>query len=102
MVQDGDSPATSVERLFDQLIETLCRLSGRRTEKPKRRLADLERWSPATAELAREALACRPLAERRAALERLAEHVLAPIGGPMPLEWRTEWEPLQAPAIDDE
>ena len=35
---------------------------------------------------------------RRAALDALAAHVLAPLGGLMPLEWRIEWEELQPDA----
>src|SRR6266702_277850 len=50
------------------------------------------RWEPTAAHLARTALEHGPLAERRATLERLATHVLAPLGGIMPLEWATEWE----------
>jgi hypothetical protein len=40
------------------------------------------------------ALADGSVDERRAALLRMAEHVLAPIGGLMPLEWRTTWDDL--------
>jgi hypothetical protein len=91
---DEASAGLQIARIVDQLIETHCRLSARWPAKPKRRLADLDGWAPEIARLARAALATGPLAERRAAVERLAKQVLAPIGGPMPLEWRSAWEPL--------
>jgi hypothetical protein len=97
---DEASAALLIARIVEQLIETHCHLSGRWAEKPKRRLADLQRWAPELARLARVALACRPIAERRAAVERMAELVLAPIGGPMPLEWRSEWEELPIPEAE--
>jgi hypothetical protein len=83
-----------IARVVEQLVETHCRLSGHWPEKPKRRLDGLARWDAAVAQLARTALVGAELDERRAALEQLAARVLAPIGGPMPLEWRTEWEEL--------
>jgi hypothetical protein len=98
--EDEASAALQIARIVDQLIEMHCRLSGRWPEKPKRRLADLERWAPELARLARDALTCRPIAERRAAVERMAKLVLAPIGGPMPLEWRNEWEELSIPEAE--
>src|SRR5689334_9056458 len=91
--EDEAAASLQLARIVDQLIETHCRLAQRWAEKPKRRLTDLERWAPELARLAREALICGPLAERRAAVERMAEIVLAPIGGPMPLEGRNEGEP---------
>jgi hypothetical protein len=91
---DQASASLQIARLIDQLIETHCRLNGRWPEKPKRRLKDLEGWAPELAALACTALACGPIAERRTAVERLAQHVLAPIGGVMPLEWQTDWEQL--------
>jgi hypothetical protein len=99
--EDQASAGLLIPRIVEQMIETHYRLNGRWIEKHKRRLADLDRWAPDVAGLARAALECRPVAERRAALEQLAEHVLAPLGGPMPLEWRTEWETLQTPAKED-
>jgi hypothetical protein len=100
----GDDEAAAslqIARIVDQLIETHCRLNRRWPGKPKRRLAELAGWSPEAARLARDALMCGQLAERRAAVERLAGHVLAPIGGPMPLEWRTEWESVSQPIAAD-
>jgi predicted nucleotidyltransferase len=84
-----------IARAVDLLIETHCRLNRRWPEKPKRRLDSLARWDERAAQFARAALAGGSLGERRSALEQLAEHTLAPIGGPMPLEWRTEWEELR-------
>ena len=92
---DEASANLLIARLVEHLVETHCRLSGRWPEKPKRRLAGLAQWDGQAARLARAAMASDTLEERRASLERLAAHVLAPLGGPMPLEWRTEWEELR-------
>lgn len=32
--------------------------------------------------------------ERFAAVQLLIKHILVPVGGPIPLEWRTDWEEL--------
>jgi hypothetical protein len=92
---DQASAELLIARIVDQLIESHYRLNRRWPAKPKRRLADLERWDAPAADQARTALVCGPLEARRAALDRLAAHVLAPIGGLMPLEWRIEWDELQ-------
>lgn len=69
------------------------RISRRWPEKPTRQLADVAAWSPAVAQLAAAALAAgQP--DARAAAEHLAALVLAPLGGPMPLTWAMDWEPL--------
>jgi predicted nucleotidyltransferase len=92
---DEATASILIASLVDQLIASHYQLSGRWPEKPKRRLADLGRWDQRAEQLARAALTCRPLDQRRAALEQLAAHVLAPIGGLIPLEWRSEWEEVQ-------
>ncbi|SRR6266571_2987538 len=84
-----------ITRIVESLLASHYRINHHWLEKAKRRLADLERWDPTAAHLARTALEHGPLAERRATLERLATHVLAPLGGIMPLEWATEWEEVQ-------
>jgi hypothetical protein len=84
-----------IARIIEQLVVSHYQLNRRWSAKPKRLLADLERWDAQAAQLARAALAHSPLDTRRAALEALAAYVLAPIGGLMPLEWRIEWEELQ-------
>jgi len=93
--EDEAAAGLQIARIVDQLIETHCRLNRRWPSKPKRRLAELAGWAPELTQLAGAALTERTLAERRAAVQRMAELVLAPIGGLMPLEWRNEWEPLQ-------
>ena len=80
------------ESTVPPLIVTLNR---RWPAKAKRRLVDLARWDAQAAQLARTALVRGPLGARRVALDTLAAHVLAPLGGLMPLEWRNEWEELQ-------
>ena len=84
-----------IAQIVEQLIGSHYGLSRRWPAKPKRRLADLERWDAQAAQFARAALVRGPLDVRRAALDALAGHVLAPIGGLMPIEWRIEWDELQ-------
>jgi hypothetical protein len=94
----GDDDAAAglqMARIVDQLIETHCRLNRRWPSKPKRRLAELAVWAPEVARLAGATQTEPTLAARRAALHRMAELVLAPIGGLMPLEWRNEWDQLK-------
>ncbi len=84
-----------IARIVDMLLDSHYRLNCRWPAKPKRRLADLEGWDAHAAQFARAAPAGGPLGERRAALDQLAAHALAPIGGPMPLEWDNGWDELQ-------
>jgi predicted nucleotidyltransferase len=94
----GEDEATAIvliASLVERLLATHDRINGRWEAKAKRRLADLEGWDPLAARLARRALKCGPLIERREAAAALAEHVLHPIGGLMPIEWRTEWDEVQ-------
>ena len=93
----GDDEATAtllVAAVVERLLAAHYRINDRWSAKAKRCLADLEGWDPAAAELARRALLCGPLAGRREAAAGLAEHVLRPLGGLMPIEWRTEWDEL--------
>lgn len=92
-----DDPVRAAYLLGEQLprvINNHYRIAGRWLNKPKRVLLDLASWDPRAAELARAAVGG-TLAERLAALEALIEHTLAPLGGPMPLAWSSEWEELQ-------
>lgn len=94
----GDDEATAsllIAALVERLLATHYRLNRRWSAKAKRRLADLDRWDRDAAHLARGALAGGSLAERREAARLLAERVLLPLGGAMPLAWRTEWEAVQ-------
>jgi hypothetical protein len=98
LIDQGDDLAAAglqIARIVDQLIETHCLLNRRWPGKPKRRLAELSSWAPEPAQLAGAALTAITIAERHAAVQRMAELVLAPIGGLMPLEWQNDWEPLQ-------
>lgn len=99
--EDAAAAGLQIARIVDQLIEAHCRLNRRWPGKPKRRLADLASWAPEVAQLAGAALTERTLNERRAAVQCMAELVLVPIGGLMPLEWQNEWEPLQEWTMDD-
>jgi hypothetical protein len=92
---DEASAQLLIAQIVEQLIESHYRLNRRWPAKAKRRLADLERWDAQAAQLAHTALVCGPLDARRVALDTLAAHVLGPLGGLMPLEWRNEWEELQ-------
>jgi hypothetical protein len=93
---DETTASLLIARIVDQLIESHYRLNRRWPAKLKRRLADLGCWDARAAQLVRAALDCGPLDDRRAALDQLAAHTLAPIGGLMPLEWRNEWDELQS------
>src|SRR5262249_1507456 len=93
--EDEATAALLIARIVERLLQSHYQLRGRWSQKPKRMLADLQQWDARAVELARAALMAGPLAERRESLERLAEHVLAPVGGLMPLEWETESEGLQ-------
>jgi len=102
MLRDLEDLGTSDEatanllivKLVEMLVYSHYRVNRRWPEKLKRRLADLERWDADAAGFARTALESRPFAKRRTAVARLAEHVLRPLGGLMPLEWTMEWEEL--------
>jgi hypothetical protein len=94
----GEDEATAtllIASLVERLLATHYRINGRWEAKAKRRLADLEGWDPVAANLARRALAGRPVSVRRDATVALAAHILRPIGGLMPIEWRTEWDEVQ-------
>jgi hypothetical protein len=59
---------------------------------------DLEGWDANAARLARQACNDKvTISDRCAAARALANHVLAPLGGIMPLEWNTDWEILEPP-----
>jgi len=95
-VRDDEATATLlIATLVERLLATHYRVNGRWEAKAKRRLADLERWDPAAAGLARRALASGVFAARQKAVAGLADHILRPIGGLMPIEWRTEWDEVQ-------
>jgi hypothetical protein len=91
---DEATIALIVAQICSQLLETHYRLHQHWKPKAKRCLNDLAQWDVLATQLARNALACTSLAERRAALVSLSEHILAPLGGPMPLEWSIPWENL--------
>jgi hypothetical protein len=98
-VGEGDEATANllIVQLVDSLIDTHCRLRGQWPHKVKRRLASLAQWDALAAQLARSALSAGSLADRRAAVAHLAEHVLAPIGGLAPLAWEMPWEELAPP-----
>ena len=93
----GDAATANllIARIVELLLDSHYQLNRRWPAKPKRRLADLDGWDAHAARLARAALAGGPLGERRAALDQLAAHTLAPIGGLMPLEWDSGWDEVQ-------
>lgn len=80
------------------VINQHYRISGRWLSKPKRLFNDLEGWDANAARLARQACNDKvTISDRCAAARALANHVLAPLGGIMPLEWNTDWEILEPP-----
>ena len=96
-VGDADEATATLllAALVERLIATHHAIQRRWQAKAKRRLAELADWDPQAAQLARRALAGASLADRRNAAAQLAAHVLRPLGGIMPLEWRTEWDPMR-------
>jgi hypothetical protein len=89
-------------RILAATIDRHYRISGRWLAKPKRLFDELADWDADAARLARQA--CNDSVssgERCAAVRALVHHVLAPIGGIMPVEWHTEWEPLEQPLDGD-
>ena len=93
---DEATAALLLAALVERLIATHYRLNGRWIVKAKRRLADLATWDSEAARLARAALVAQTCATRRAAATVLAEHVLEPLGGLMPLTWESGWEELKS------
>jgi hypothetical protein len=93
---DPERAAFLVGLMLPILINQHYRISGRWLSKPKRLLNDLANWDAAAAKLARQACNDRAMTrDRCAAVRGLAEHVLAPLGGIMPMEWSTDWEILE-------
>lgn len=89
--RDAEQAQVMIGGSLAELIGLHYRLQLRWRVKGKRTLADLQTWDRKAAALVRGA--CRgTVAERFAALKSLVQYVLAPVGGPHPLEWRTEWE----------
>jgi len=94
MERDEAQAQVMIGALLGELIDTHYRLQCRWRVKGKRVLADLETWDTTAADLVRRS--CRgTVMERFAALAQFMHHVLAPVGGPMPLEWRIDWEDVQ-------
>lgn len=93
---DGDEEASYllIAHTVESILHTHYTLHHRWPAKPKRLLSHLATWDVETATLACDTLKHGALETQRQALHQLAEHVLAPIGGLMPLEWSIEWGPL--------
>jgi hypothetical protein len=95
---DDDRAAFLIGMMLPRFIDWHYRISGRWLSKPKRVLNDLETWDGVAAGLARRACSDRnPTRDRSIAMRELADHVLTPLGGLMPLEWSTAWEDLVPP-----
>lgn len=96
---DADRAAMLIGLLVPKLIDMHYRIAGRWLHKPKRVLLDLEIWDQGTARLVRKVQRAQVAAatNRASTVHELARHVLAPIGGPMPIEWEIEWGPAQGP-----
>jgi hypothetical protein len=94
---DEDRASFLIALLLSQLIDRHYRISGRWLHKPKRVMNDLAKWDVGTSRLAREAChSTSGISVRCAAIRALADHVLAPLGGVMPVEWSTDWESVKA------
>jgi predicted nucleotidyltransferase len=96
-VETSDSERTVflIGLMLPMLINQHYRISGRWLSKPKRLFNDLANWDAVAASHARQACNDRATTGYRcAAVRALAHHVFAPLGGIMPMEWDTDWEPL--------
>jgi len=94
---DKQRAAFLIGLILPKIINQHYRISRRWLCKPKRLFNHLGEWDMKAAGLARRA--CEDgadVSDRCAALRALVDHVLAPLGGVMPMEWRTEWESLEA------
>ncbi len=91
---DSDQAAYLIGRLLPQIVNDHYRLTSRWLHKPKRVFNDISTWDTLAAALVRQS--CKgTVRDRYAAIKALSEHVLAPIGGLMPLAWQSEWEDLK-------
>ncbi len=90
---DAERTIYLIGQLLPQVIDDHYRIQRRWQWKAKRVLLDLATWDSTAMQLARRACSGR-LDERFSALQALSTHVLAPLGGQMPLEWQSEWEEL--------
>jgi predicted nucleotidyltransferase len=82
--------------ILPMVINQHYRITGRWLVKPKRLFNDLQDWDANAARLARQV--CNDRAnpsDRCAAVRALADYVLEPLGGIMPMEWNTEWDLLE-------
>jgi hypothetical protein len=90
---DAETAAFLIALLLAQLIDRHYRISGRWLQKRKRLMNDLAQWDETAARLSRQACgAGAAISARCVAARALADHVLAPLGGVMPLEWSSDWE----------
>ncbi len=94
-MDDDTTNILLVTTLIDQLLNTHYRYHHRWSQKLKRRVNDLKQWDIQAAHLVEEALCHSQAIERYNAIKQLADHILKPLGGIMPLEWSIEWENLE-------
>jgi hypothetical protein len=93
---DEESAVFLIALLLSQLIDQHYRISGRWLYKRKRVMNDLAQWDTAASRLARQTChGTAAIGVRCAAVRALADHVLAPLGGLMPMEWSTDWESVK-------
>jgi hypothetical protein len=95
-ITDQERAIFLIGLMLPMVLNQHYRISGRWLCKPKRLFNDLGTWDSHAVRLARQA--CNGRAdpgERCAAVRALVDHVLAPLGGIMPMEWNTEWELLE-------
>jgi Nucleotidyltransferase domain len=90
VIDDAASAGLLLGELLGDLLDAHYRIARRWRPKRKHLLADLGSWDPAALELAQQA-ADGSIERRLKACLALSEHVLEPVGGPMPLDWSTGW-----------
>jgi len=91
--RDGGRAALLLGGFVLEALRVHHRVQRRWIPKPKRMLLELASWDPVAATLARR-VCDGAMSDRHQAARELAAHVLAPLGGPMPLAWEIAWEEL--------
>jgi len=94
--RDEELAAFLITLLLSRLINQHCRISGRWLLRRKRVMVDLAQWDVTASRLARQVCdGAAAISARCASVRALADHVLAPLGGAIPMEWNTDAETLE-------
>lgn len=85
-------------KLVERLVRIQERICHRWPEKLKRCFENWETWDPYGGHLGKRALnSSVKWSDRLCCARELALHVLGPLGGIMPTEWKMDWEEIPPP-----